>query len=146
MRINTKIRYGLRTMIELACLNDPKGMLQKDIAEKQELSIKYLDAIIAALKAKGLVKNVRGKGSGYKLSRPACEISMFDIYTAFENICVVECLDNPEVCALYDTCASTKFWGELRSDFTEYLKSKTLKDVAKKETPCMNSQNFQEAN
>ncbi len=139
MRINTKIRYGLRTMIELACQNDPKGMLQKDIAEKQELSIKYLDAIIAALKAKGLVKNVRGKGSGYKLTRPACEITMLDIYTAFESICVVECLENPAICDLYDECASTIFWAELKKDFIDYLKSKTLKDIAKKESPCINS-------
>ncbi len=126
-------------MIELACINDPKGMLQKDIAEKQELSVKYLDAIIAALKAKGLVKNVRGKGSGYKLTRPACEITMLDIYTAFENICIVECLDNPDICDMYDDCASTTFWSELRKDFMEYLKSKTLKDIAKKEAPCKNS-------
>lgn len=126
-------------MIELACLSTPDGVLQKDIAEKQNLSIKYLDAIIAALKAKGLVKNVRGKGSGYKLTRPACEITMFDIYTAFETICVVECLDNPESCELYENCASSVFWGDLRMNFIEFLKSKTLKDIAKKEAICQES-------
>lgn len=136
MRVNTKIRYGLRTMIELACRNDSAGILQKDIAEKQSLSVKYLDAIIAALKAKGLVKNAKGKGSGYKLSRPACEITMYDIYTAFEPVSIVECIENPEYCELYDNCTSMKYWEELKADFSELLKKKTLKDIARKEAVC----------
>ena len=98
MKINTKIRYGLRTMIAIACCNEQRGILQKEISERQLISNKYLDAIVAALKSKGLITNYRGKGSGYKLTRPAEQITMYDIYTAFEPIIVVECLDNPELC------------------------------------------------
>lgn len=64
MKVNTKIRYGLRAMLELG-LNENKknytGLLQKDIAENQKLSVKYLDPIINSLKAKGLIKNAVGK-------------------------------------------------------------------------------------
>ena len=83
MKINTKIRYGLRTMIEIAGCLDPEGILQKDIAKNQNISVKYLDYIISALKLKGLIMNVRGRGSGYRLARPIDEITMLYIYSAF---------------------------------------------------------------
>src|SRR5665648_2066 len=98
MKVNTKIRYGLRTMLEIA--NGPynEGVLQKDIAKNQNISLKYLDSIISSLKLKGLVSNTKGKGSGYMLTRCPKEITMFDIYTAFENIEVIECINNMSFC------------------------------------------------
>lgn len=137
MKINTKIRYGLRTMIAIACCSEAKGILQKDIAEKQQLSNKYLDSIIASLKAKGLISTFRGKGSGYKLSRPADKITMYDIYTAFEPLVLVECLDNPGFCDRVCCCAANKYWTELKSGFAELLKSKTLASIAGDERPCL---------
>lgn len=136
MRINTKIRYGLRTMIELACNDEPGGILQKDIAEKQNLSNKYLDSIVSSLKAKGLITNAKGKGSGYKLTKPACEITMYEIYTAFEPVTVVECTENSRYCELFSCCSATHFWTELKTELIDILKSKTLKDIARKEKPC----------
>jgi len=137
MKINTKIRYGLRTMISIACCDEPKGLLQKDIAEKQKLSVKYLDAIISSLKSKGLITTFKGKGSGYRLTRPAIEISMYDIYTAFERITVVECLDNPEFCEFECCCAANNYWSQMKIDFIKILKSKNLDEIAKKERPCL---------
>lgn len=124
-------------MIAIACSQEPGGLLQKDIAEKQNLSNKYLDAIISSLKSKGLITTYRGKGSGYKLTRPAQEITMYDIYTAFEPIIVVECLDNPEFCNLECCCAANKYWTQMKIDFVALLKSKTLKDIASSERPCL---------
>jgi DNA-binding IscR family transcriptional regulator len=57
MKINTKIRYGLRTMLEIAKAPDNEGILQKDIAKNQNISLKYLDSIISSLKLKGLIHN-----------------------------------------------------------------------------------------
>ena len=91
MKINTKIRYGLRTMIEIACCKEPTGILQKDIAKNQNISVKYLDYIISALKLKGLIINSKD-GGGYMLTRPADQITMLDIYTAFEQIVIIECV------------------------------------------------------
>ena len=137
MKINTKIRYGLRAMISIACCDEPKGLLQKDIAESQKLSNKYLDAIISALKSKGLITTYRGKGSGYKLTRSANLITMYDIYTAFEPITIVECLDNPDFCELECCCNANKYWSEMKSEFIRILKSKTLEEIAVKERPCI---------
>ena len=130
MRINSKIRYGLRTMIEIANSTAPNGLLQKEIAKSQNISLKYLDPIISALKLKGLIANSKGKGSGYKLTRPAEEITMFDIYTAFEQITVIECINNLGFCdrSMHD-CKGRNYWHEFRDDFIKILSSKTLQQI-----------------
>lgn len=130
MRVNSKIRYGLRTMIEIAGATDPKGMLQKDIAKNQNISLKYLDSIILALKMKGLIINSKGKGSGYKLTRPTDQITMLDIYTAFEQITVIECINNLDFCdrSLHD-CKGRNFWHEFKIDFEGLLAKKNLSQI-----------------
>jgi Rrf2 family iron-sulfur cluster assembly transcriptional regulator len=130
MKINTKLRYGLRTMVEIAGSTDQIGVLQKDISSNQKISIKYLDAIISSLKVKGLIANTRGKGSGYRLSRPADQITMLDIYTAFEQVVVVECLSNEGFCdRAKSNCSSRSYWDELKTDFESMLRNKTLAQV-----------------
>lgn len=126
MRINTRIRYGLRTMIEIASAENSAGVLQKEIATNQNISFKYLDSIILALKLKGLINTQKGKGSGYILARPAKEITMLDIYTAFEPISVVDCLQNNSVCEITEHCMAQCYWNEFRTDFSNILKNKTL--------------------
>lgn len=117
-------------MIELANSGETEGLLQKEIAKNQDLSLKYLDTIISSLKIKGLITNVRGKGSGYVLTRPANEITVFDIYTAFEQIEIVECINNQGFCerSLRD-CKANCYWNEFGREFTNLLKSKTLEDI-----------------
>jgi Rrf2 family protein len=117
-------------MIEIANSTEPNGMLQKDIAKNQNISLKYLDPIIASLKLKGLVINSKGKGSGYKLTRPAEKISMLDIYTAFEQIVVIECINNLSFCdrSLHD-CKGRNFWNEFKVDFEKILAKKNLSQI-----------------
>jgi len=130
MKINTKIRYGLRTIIEIANASASEGILQKDIAKNQNLSLKYLDPIISALKLKNLIVNFKGKGSGYILTRPAEEITLFDIYSAFENVEVVDCVRVTKFCdRCNNTCKSHSYWKTFKHDFEAILKNRTLKDV-----------------
>jgi len=130
MKINTKVRYGLRTMIVIATSSSTDGILQKDIAEDQDISLKYLDGIISSLKVKGLIVNVRGKGSGYRLSRPANEITMYDIYTAFERIDVVSCISIANSCPRAgDSCVARDYWSGLKLNITKLLKNETLADI-----------------
>jgi len=132
MKVNTKIRYGLRTVIEIAKSTDPGGVLQKDIAENQQISIKYLDSIISSLKVKGIIANVKGKGQGYRLTRPAEEITVWDIYTAFEPITMVDCIENESFCDKSSKCCSRDYWIELREDYSNLLKAKTLAQILEK--------------
>ena len=130
MKINSKIRYGLRTIIEIANHTDPNGILQKDIAKNQHISLKYLDSIISSLKIKGLVANSKGRGSGYILTREPKDITMLDIYTAFEQIVIIECINNLSYCdrSLHD-CKGRNYWNEFREDFVEILNKKNLAQI-----------------
>ena len=85
MKLSTKGRYGTRAMIDIA-LNAGKGpCLMKDIALRQSIAPKYRDHILSALRKSGLIKNLRGRGGGYILSRPAENINLKDIITAVEG-------------------------------------------------------------
>ena len=117
-------------MIEIANSTDSNGILQKDIAKNQHISLKYLDPIIASLKLKGLIANSKGKGSGYRLTRPAEAISMLDIYTAFEQIVVIECINNLNFCdrSLHD-CKGRNYWQGFKEDFEAILLKKNLAQI-----------------
>lgn len=114
-------------MIEIARETENEGILQKTIAERQNLSIKYLDHIIAALKVSGLIINYRGKKSGYILTRPAGEITLHDIYTSFNSdIEIVSCLNPTYQCEKESHCAVKPFYIGLNNIIIEYLGSFTL--------------------
>jgi len=117
-------------MIEIATTTDPNGVLQKDIAKSQHISLKYLDPIISALKLKGLIANSRGKGSGYRLTHEPKDITMLDIYTAFEQIVVIECINNLSYCdrSLHD-CKGRNYWHEFHDDFIKMLEKKNLEQI-----------------
>ena len=130
MKINSKIRYALRTIIEIANHTDPTGVLQKDIAKNQHISLKYLDSIISSLKLKGIVANSKGRGSGYILTRDPQDITMLDIYTAFEEIVVVECINNMGLCDRNShNCKAQNYWMEFSIEFRKLLSKKTLAEV-----------------
>lgn len=118
-------------MIEIASSTEPKGMLQKEIAKNQNISLKYLDPIILALKMKGLIVNSKGRGSGYRLTRPADEITMLDIYTAFDKITIIECINNLDYCdrSMHD-CKGRNFWNEFQVDFEAILANKNLAQIS----------------
>ncbi len=130
MRVNSKIRYGLRTIIEIATSEDPNGVLQKDIAKSQHISLKYLDPIISSLKLKGLITNSKGRGSGYILTRNPKDITMYDIYTAFEQIIVIECINNLGYCdrSAHD-CKGRNYWNEFKDGIIKLLLEKNLYQI-----------------
>ncbi|HKJ43085.1 MAG TPA: Rrf2 family transcriptional regulator [Sunxiuqinia sp.] len=130
MKFSTKTRYGIRAMLEIARDETQSGVFQKDIAANQGISVKYLDQIIHALKAAGLIANLRGKKSGYILTRPPEKISMLDIHNAFEpGICVVDCLSHAMRCEKENYCNVRGFWGKLNNLVVDYFKAINLRDV-----------------
>ena len=133
MKFSTKTRYGMRAMVEIAKADPKKGIFQKDISKKQKISIKYLDHIITALKTAGLIVNVKGKKSGYRLTRDASEITMLQIHTAFEpEIAVIECLSEYVTCEMEKICYTYPFWLGLNKVVNDYFTSITLQDVVDK--------------
>lgn len=131
MKFSTKTRYGLRAMIELSYDNAGEGVYQKDISKNQDISLKYLDQIIYSLKVAGLISNVKGKKSGYILTKKPSEISIYDIHRAFENdICVIDCMSSNYHCDRMVGCTAQKFWKGLNQAVINYFKNTTLEDVA----------------
>ncbi|MFO8002170.1 MAG: Rrf2 family transcriptional regulator [Marinilabilia sp.] len=134
MKFNTKTRYGVRAMIEIARESAGHGIFQKEIAERQNLSNKYLDHIIFSLKVAGLITNVKGKKSGYILTKPARDITILDIHNAFEpGICIIDCLTSNYQCDREENCSAKLFWEELNELIQDYFKAHTLEDLLSKQ-------------
>jgi Rrf2 family protein len=131
MKFNTKTRYGLRAMIDIAMHGEDKGVFQKEISERQEISFKYLDQIIASLKASGLIVNAEGRNSGYMLSKDSENVNVYDVYKSFEHeLMIIDCLKGEGYCPRESKCATQEFWGGLNDLIVNYLESTSLKDLA----------------
>ena len=128
-------------MIELAMHWNRRGVYQKDISERQEISFKYLDQIIASLKASGLIVKSSGRMSGYMLSKDPEEISVYDVYKAFEHeLVIVDCLTGEGICKRDRLCAARNFWDELNKIIIDYLESTKLIDLAQKQQQINDSE------
>ncbi len=138
MKFSTKTRYGIRTVLEIALNGSKNGILQKEIAKNQNLSYKYLDHIINALKVAGLVTKAAGSRSGYVLTRNPADISTYDVHRAFEpGICVVDCISLNFNCQREETCALKGFWENLNEQVLDYFKSTTIKDLMDQQIKLM---------
>jgi Rrf2 family protein len=134
MKINTKVRYGLRAMIEIAIHRNGGGVLQKEISENQEISFKYLDTIISTLKASGLIINAEGRGSGYRLSKEPDGITVYDVYKAFESdLCLIDCLDPGRDCPRNGICPTKDFWHDFNKQMIEFMSSVSIGELAEKQ-------------
>lgn len=127
MKISTRGRYGTRIMIELA-LNLDKGPLQRSvIAKRQNLSPKYIHALLTSLVSAGLAYSVKGSRGGYVLARPPAEISLLEILETMEGpIRFVDCIDGTFPCPRKAQCGTISLWRELNDDVRGLLATKTL--------------------
>lgn len=134
MKLSTKGRYSVRFMIDLALHYGEGPILLKDIAERQEISDKYLWQLIPPLKNMGLVTSFRGAHGGYTLAKPAKEITLKDIVTTVEGpLHLVDCVDDPSICGRADICVSRELWDEIAHKLLEVLESYTLDELAQKQ-------------
>ena len=132
MKVNTKMRYGLRAMIEIAKHTPSGGVLQKDISKHQSISFKYLDHILNALKVAQLIRKKSVK-EGFILTKEPSQISVYDIYTAFEpQLLIIDCLETEYSCCMQDSCDVKGFWCELNQNIARQMKEVTLKDLSGK--------------
>jgi Rrf2 family protein len=130
MKINAKLHYGLKTMIELAMDRSETGMLQKELAERQCMPNKFLDSVIHSLKVAGLIANVAGRKSGYKLTKPTGDITVYDVYRAFEpELRIHFCLAGYEACPRTYFCASRYFLCHFNEEMENYMKASTLEQL-----------------
>ena len=121
MKLSTKGRYGLRALIDLALYSETEPVSINTIAERQGLSERYLEQLMALLKKNGIVKSIRGASGGYSLAKPASEISVGDILRALEgNLEPVDCggLNPEEGCSASGTCVTKYVWQRINESIT----------------------------
>jgi Rrf2 family protein len=117
-------------MVELAKGYRGSPMRASDIARSQDISLKYLEAILAILKSAGLVNSNRGRSGGYSLAKPPEEISMFAILSPLEDaINFVHCTGSEDGCDRIEECVTRAVWIELKVATEEILKSHTLDNL-----------------
>ena len=133
LKLGTKTRYGARVMLNLA-LNYEKGVVSvREIAARQQVSPKYLEYLLTSLHVAGLVRSVRGAQGGHMLTRHPDQISLREIYNAFEGTeGLVECTTSPEICARTDSCVTQEIWAQMYAACMEILESTTLEDLARR--------------
>ncbi|MFH1748281.1 MAG: Rrf2 family transcriptional regulator [Planctomycetota bacterium] len=132
MRISTRGRYGLRAMFELAQVFGQAPVLMSTVAERQNLSRKYLHTLLTALKAAGLVRGVRGAGGGFVLTRPPEEIRLSDVLRALEGpLSLVDCVADKRACDRSSRCPARRVWRELAGAVENVLDNVTLADLVK---------------
>ena len=132
MKLSTKGRYAVMAMVDLAAQSAGKPIALSDIAERQEISLSYLEQLFAKLRRGGLVKSVRGPGGGYLPARPPEETRIADIILAVdEPIRATRCTPGqPFGCRSNKSrCATHDLWEELGNQIYLYLSSVTLADV-----------------
>jgi len=132
MKLSTKGRYGARASLELALRYGSGPIMVRKIAEAQQISERYLEHILNALRASGLVRSKRGARGGYQLAKPPIDITLGDIVRALEGpMDIVPCTGKEE-CPRSTKCAVIDIWSEVKRAIDSVLDSVTLEDMVKK--------------
>lgn len=134
MMVSTRGRYALRVLIDLAEHENDGYVPMKDVAGRQELSLKYLERILPVLTKNGFIEGVHGKGGGYRLCRPADSYRIGDILRLTEGtLAPVACLeDGAEPCVRKQECRTLPMWQKLDVMINDFFNGITLADLIRK--------------
>lgn len=131
MKISTKGRYALRLMIDIGMHDETEPVRLKDVAERQDISMKYLEQIIAVLVRAGYVRSIRGPQGGYRLAKAPKEYAVGMVLRQVEgDLAPVSCLEG-EVnhCERQADCVSLRIWRELDQAIRGVVDKYTLADL-----------------
>lgn len=136
MKISTRGRYAIRVMLDLAEHNTGVYIPLADVAGRQEISEKYLEAIVAMLVKNGLLVALRGKGGGYKLTKRPKDYSVASILRVTEgSFAPVACLEHkPNQCERMNQCRTLKMWEGLQTLINNYFENITIQDLLDSDT------------
>ena len=133
MMISTRGRYALRVLVDLAEQDSNCYITLKEIAERQEISEKYLESIVKSLVKAGFLDGLRGKGGGYRLGRSAEEINVYDVLQIMEGtLAPVACLEEgSRHCSREAVCRTLPLWKGLGEVVSRYLSGCTVQDLVR---------------
>lgn len=128
--ISTRGRYALRVLIDLAEHIEDGYIPMKHVAERQEISLKYLERIMPALSKNGLVEGVHGKGGGYRLSRPAENYTVGEVLRLTDELAPVACLEcGAKPCEKKDQCRTLSMWKDFHKMTNDYFDNISIADL-----------------
>lgn len=134
MQLSTKARYAARALVELAIQYGHGPVKLKSIADKQNISLKYLEQVMTPLRVSGYVKTQKGSQGGYLLARPPAAINLFEVVQCVEgSLALVDCLDSPEICERVKLCATRGAWASAKEAIYRELSRITLAELAEKQ-------------
>jgi len=132
MRLSTKGRYAVTAMLDLTLHGGERPVTLAEISEAQGISLSYLEQLFAGLRAKKLVRGVRGPGGGYYLGRPADEISIADIICAVDEwVEFTRCSGNKD-CQEGKVCLTHNLWEDLSRDIYNFLSDISLQELVER--------------
>lgn len=131
MKISTKGRYAVRLLLDIAMNDEVEPVRLKDTAERQDISMKYLEQIISILVRAGYVKSIRGPQGGYRLTKEPQDYTIGMILRQVEgSLAPVSCLDDDvNTCERQAECVSLRIWKELNDAINGVVDKYTLKDL-----------------
>lgn len=140
MRLSTRGRYGVRVLLELA-LRQGEGPVQlKEVACQQQISLPYVEHLIAPLVAAGLLRTVRGPKGGVELGKGAEHIRLSEAIELLEGpMCPVACVEDPSLCSRSEHCVTRDIWANLKSAMDGVFGSLTLRDLVQRQMQKLNS-------
>jgi Rrf2 family cysteine metabolism transcriptional repressor len=133
MKLSTKIRYGTRAILELASHYGEGPIELKEIARRQDISIKYLEQVIIPLRTAGLVKSARGSKGGYSLAKPPSGICINDVVETLEGpLNLIDCIKDAKLCKRSSSCVTRDIWGDVSVALQRVLKSITFEEMVRR--------------
>ncbi len=130
MKLSTRTRYGMRAILEIAIAYGGKPIQIKTIAKKQNISNKYLEQLVAIMKAAGLVHSMRGPHGGYILAKNPKDINLVEVFRVLEGpVLTVECVEHENFCGDCADCITRKIWTEINQAIVNTLAARTLDDL-----------------
>ncbi len=134
MKLSTRTRYATRALLDLALHDGEAPVPLKDTAERQQISLTYLEHLVGPLIAAGILRSTRGAKGGISLAKPPEEIKLSEVVYLFEgSLAPVECVTNPEICTRSELCVTRDIWDEMKKAMNGVLGSITLQDVVERQ-------------
>lgn len=132
--VSAKGRYALRIFVDLAQNQGEGYVALSEVSKRQDVSLKYLETIVATLVRGGLLRSQRGMSGGYRLSKEAKDISIYDIFNLTEgSLSPVACINCGDTfCNRSEICYTKTMWKNVDSILNNYFKSVSVQDLIDK--------------
>ena len=130
MRMSTKAQYAVRALVRLNLSSEGLPVTIKEISDRENISLNYLEQLFVKLRRGSIVKSIRGPGGGYVLARPAAQIRIDEIIdTVEETLVPVACMNADGSCSCASECTTQLVWHGLGNQVREFLASMSLEDL-----------------